>query len=448
VFVLREREKQEKALKRQENLKTKIWEKHRRDTDTVAISQLRMSQTRSALNNKDNRHEHIFQGRRKEKEQMNDFIAKKREMFLVQMSLDNYRKEIEKLGETAKMKEERLARAEKMLEDDAVRFDTFLRENDRLTYEVMQRAEQETKEKLNKALQLKRLIQEIGRAEGEVEKLTEQLQVCDKYKRFLDAHTPPEFLAKAEARRAERLAQNPEANDDVSEDEMYFKDPQQLLSLFAQLEERNLFLIQSVQEGEEALGELRSRCSNTGQEAEDRVQSLAKSVKSLQTRIEQEETRANSLNTDVNTQGDVGVHQQLLEQLTHMIADTYKSVVGDSSHQVEGPLDMLTKLEEELEGAVREIQRYASKNRNLVIQLEKEKESQRRANVRTAKTKEAERQNRERLAISLARAQAAVRPKAGRPLMARSIPAKKKVEETRDSSKDEAAEEYRMFFCE
>lgn len=39
-----------------------------------------------------------------EKETMADFIAKKREMFLVQMSLDTKREEIRKLEEKAQMK--------------------------------------------------------------------------------------------------------------------------------------------------------------------------------------------------------------------------------------------------------------------------------------------------------------------------------------------------------
>jgi len=46
-------------------------------------------------------------------------------------------------------------------------------------------------------------------------------------------------------------------------DEMYFKEPQQLLDIFSQLEERNLFLIQNVQETEEALEELKQNFEKT-----------------------------------------------------------------------------------------------------------------------------------------------------------------------------------------
>jgi arginine deiminase len=55
--------------------------------------------------------------RRKEKEHMGDFIAKKREMFLVQMSLDTKRAEIRKLEERAQQREEvRRAAAARVVE--------------------------------------------------------------------------------------------------------------------------------------------------------------------------------------------------------------------------------------------------------------------------------------------------------------------------------------------
>ncbi len=63
----------------------------------------------------------ISNDRRREKENMATFIAKKREMFLVQMSLDTKREEIRKLEEKAQMKEEALKKSELMLEEDAIR---------------------------------------------------------------------------------------------------------------------------------------------------------------------------------------------------------------------------------------------------------------------------------------------------------------------------------------
>lgn len=61
----------------------------------------------------------ITNDRQQEKESMAEFISKKREMFLVQMSLDTKREEIRKLEEKARMKEEALRKSEQAREQPA-----------------------------------------------------------------------------------------------------------------------------------------------------------------------------------------------------------------------------------------------------------------------------------------------------------------------------------------
>ena len=75
-------------------------------------------------------------GRKREKENMAEFIAKKRDMFLIQMSLNTKKEEIKKLEEKARMKEEALHKSEMMLEEDAMRFDAFLKDNDLKAHQV------------------------------------------------------------------------------------------------------------------------------------------------------------------------------------------------------------------------------------------------------------------------------------------------------------------------
>lgn len=176
------------------------------------------------------------------------------------------------------MKEEALKKSELMLEEDAMRFDAFLKENDRKAHEALKRADHETKEKQEKVAQIKKLNQEIAMVENEMSQYEEQLSAFLKYKDFLDKLTPPEHFArlkeKKEKRRAARRAakglteektanDDDDSDDDVDLDEMYFQRPEQLLEIFAQLEERNLFLIQNVQQTEEALEELKQKFQET-----------------------------------------------------------------------------------------------------------------------------------------------------------------------------------------
>lgn len=59
------------------------------------------------------------------------------------------------------------------------------------------------------------------------------------------------------------LYTEPEESDD--EPDLWFTDPQQLLDIFAELEEQNLSLIQNSQETEEALEEMRQTIKATQQ---------------------------------------------------------------------------------------------------------------------------------------------------------------------------------------
>ncbi|KMS77859.1 hypothetical protein BVRB_034090, partial [Beta vulgaris subsp. vulgaris] len=119
--------------------------------------------------------------RRRDKENMVELIAKKREMFLVQMSLDTKRREIQKLEEKAKLKEEALRKSELMLEADAARFDKFLKENDRNAHEAIKRHDDESKIKHEKLLAIKKLNHEIAKVQSDMSKYQEQLEDCLKY---------------------------------------------------------------------------------------------------------------------------------------------------------------------------------------------------------------------------------------------------------------------------
>jgi len=148
--------------------------------------------------------------RRREKENMTEFIMKKREMFLVQMSLDTKREEIRKLEEKAQMKEQALKKSELMLEEDAIRFDTFLKENDHEAHKAIKRAEAETKAKQEKVQEIKKLHQEIQAVQSEMSKLREHLDDCERYKTFLDDLTPEEYFQTQAQEKIDRATERME----------------------------------------------------------------------------------------------------------------------------------------------------------------------------------------------------------------------------------------------
>ena len=209
VFHLRDEEKKRRVESRDKNMKLKIWQKGGgnggRSLRMKEIGAKKEAKGSAAATG-------VMNERRQEKEVMTEFIAKKREMFLVQMSLDTKREEIRKLEEKAQMKEEALQKSETMLEEDAIRFDTFLKENDKKAHEAIKKAERETKLKTDKVQEIKKLNQQIQMVQSDMSKHKEALEDCLKYKEFLDKLTPGEWfeeqtakkLARQEARRQER----------------------------------------------------------------------------------------------------------------------------------------------------------------------------------------------------------------------------------------------------
>ncbi len=72
-----------------------------------------------------------------EKEDLRNYVGRKKEMFLVQYALGVKREEIHKLEEIARAEEKKLEAAEKYLEQSATMFDDFLKENDKNAVEAI-----------------------------------------------------------------------------------------------------------------------------------------------------------------------------------------------------------------------------------------------------------------------------------------------------------------------
>jgi hypothetical protein len=372
IFRMREEEKKAKEAERAQNRTLHVWEKNKSDGQSRSgrlqdlIGKTHTTKMVDIKNQQESQAAKLVAPRRPEKENMTEFIAKKREMFLVQMSLDTKREEIRKLEEKAQMKEEALQRSEQMLEEDAMRFDAFLKENDKKAHDAIKKAEEETKRKQEKTQEIKRLTQQIQALSSEMSKHRESLEDCMRYKQFLDMLTPPEWFQKHaeeqarlkeakrkasydarkkewektrrniidsykkefEARRAERkkdrkraaeeeekekteaeldIPPMPRLQDEVvqwvdADPPMYFTETKQLMDIFASLEEQNLFLIQNSQETEKTLEELRHAFKETKISMDARTGVLQTQIDDLEQHIGVEGERTKALSAQ-KTQG-------------------------------------------------------------------------------------------------------------------------------------------------
>lgn len=143
------------------------------------------------------------------RESPSEIVSKKRDIFLLQYSLDAKRAEIKRLREAAAKEEEDLKKEEAELEKAALEFDSFLEENDRKAMEALRRAEQETKTKLAKVKEIKKLQLALISVRSEISKSEEQLRDSLRCRKLLELLTPKSWLeenlyAPRRARRAER----------------------------------------------------------------------------------------------------------------------------------------------------------------------------------------------------------------------------------------------------
>ncbi|XP_037859375.1 cilia- and flagella-associated protein 100 isoform X3 [Chlorocebus sabaeus] len=133
-----------------------------------------------------------------EPENMSGYLKQKRQMFLLQYTLDCKRREIQRLETLATKEEARLQQAEKSLEKDAALFDEFLRENDCSSVQAMRAAEKETKAKIEKILEIRDLTTQIVNIKSDISRFEDTLQHYKVYKDFLYKLSPKEWLEEQE----------------------------------------------------------------------------------------------------------------------------------------------------------------------------------------------------------------------------------------------------------
>ncbi|KAI9220489.1 hypothetical protein BC828DRAFT_383406 [Blastocladiella britannica] len=156
------------------------------------------------------------------KENLHDFVAKKREMFLLQFALGVKKDEIKKLEHIAQAEEQKLLDDERSLEEDAAKFDAFLKENDKNSVEAIKRAEAETKSKLEKVAEIKKLNVQIMAIRSEMSKNEDQLKDYQRYREFLEKLTPAEWLTlhqrQKTGKRASGMGGTSAAGNKLAED--------------------------------------------------------------------------------------------------------------------------------------------------------------------------------------------------------------------------------------
>uniref|UniRef100_A0A8D0HMG5 Cilia and flagella associated protein 100 n=1 Tax=Sphenodon punctatus TaxID=8508 RepID=A0A8D0HMG5_SPHPU len=426
-----------------------------------------------------------------ERETMHDYINQKRQMFLLQYSVVVKRDEIKKLENMALQEESKVEKAEEYLEKDAAMFDEFLKENDKNSAQALKTAEKETKAKMEKIAEIRELSAQIMNMESENSRFKDTLKEYKMYRDFLYQLSPKEWqeehgikqlkeaskppveqkeikttpsttLFKGKCAQ-ERLQLPPAAPNVPSEDmfalhvsrpgsetqdqpELYFTDPHQLLSIFTELEEQNLSLIQNSRETEETLDELQYTITTTETKMDREIQQLKQLAATLKASIlKEEETAADlELKARVFSFGEykADVQDKMLVSLHKKVLEVYRRCIGENEANL-GTLQMLTIIEHQLDDLLECLERVPPAK---IEQAEKVKEKERRMRMREEKIRQQRALQEERVQRALARAQADIKKKTGRRLVFRSEPPPMKEKEDDDQGLMDQEKEEQLYY--
>jgi len=406
-----------------------------------------------------------------ERETIQEFIAKKKEMFLLSLSLDTKWSEIQKLEERAQWREEALEKSDKMLVEDSARFEKFLRENDEKAIEATKRAEQESRARQEKVKQAKAIQVEIEHMKNELAKVGDHVSKCLDYERFLQALTPKDWardclrlrkeergvqqwaeavgadeevmgikevaeLAPADRTKArldelgflefldvsmdrldgaaaelERVREAAVESGELAEEPIpqFFTEASQLLEVYSDLEQNNLFLIEHSQSVEETLEKEQAKFTEARERMSGQLRHLREQITALEGGIAEQDAKKEEAMKRKRSGAVLMSTGETIEEIRHAIERVYTSS-GFELDASDDPLSMVTALEKELDRCQA---RYSSLPREHVDAAEKALKKEQRETKRLVLLEQQKREQERRIQKVLERSTQPI-PRPGR----------------------------------
>ncbi|XP_074082720.1 coiled-coil domain-containing protein 38 isoform X2 [Macrotis lagotis] len=420
------------------------------------------------------------------KKSIQDFIHDQRERFMLEYTLATKRKTMMKLQRSMEKKEQQLLNAEKRLEEDAIAFEEFLRENDQKSVDALKIAAQETISKLQMASEVKKANLEIHLVKSEIMKTELLLKEYIKYGCFLLKISPknwqmqqslkkikfkdpsflPTLVAKPSFGKKSKLdkensrkpvgiehenvrkirrgsfeikRRSPSRTASVSseesfdfniddtecdlEPELYFKEPEELLQVLTELEEQNLTLVQYSQEVDETLDDVSKREKIIQDKVNSNIEALLDQKEMLRNNCAREEEKAAELELRSRLFNFGEFNSEIQEKLIESLSKKVNQVYKFCIGEVDvANLNPVQKLVKVESRLVELSDLIESVPKENIELIEKAKQRERRQKMREEKMKEKLRTQEEKVKIALERAVSQPKKKMGRKLVFRSQP--------------------------
>uniref|UniRef100_A0A8C9DG81 Coiled-coil domain containing 38 n=1 Tax=Prolemur simus TaxID=1328070 RepID=A0A8C9DG81_PROSS len=396
------------------------------------------------------------------KRTVHEFINEHRDRFLLEYTLSTKRNTIKKFEKSIAAKERQLVKAERKLQDDAMAFEEFLRENDQRSVDALKMAAQETINKLQMTAELKKASTELQAVKSEIAKTEFLLNEYMKYGFFLLKLSPKHWQMEQALKKAQETKTNTilpklvsgknhfpflflsffffysQAESVSSEDSLelfsddmdfdvdpvlYFKEPEELLQVLIELEERNLTLVQYSQDVDENLEDVNKREKVIQDKINSNIEFLLEHKEMLKANCEREEEKAAELELRSRLfnfgEFNSDAQEKLIDSLSKKINQVYKVCIGDAAVSSLSAVQKLVKVESRLVELSDIIEGIPKESMEAI---ERMKQKERRQKLRDEKMREKQRYQEERLKAALERAVAQPKKKLGRRLVYRSKP--------------------------
>lgn len=334
------------------------------------------------------------------RENLNDFIQRKREILHVKKSTENKKKNIEFLENLISDKDKNQKATLKELEDNFNRVEKY---EESLMYETKKKVEVtelKVKERLDLQAECSRITESIEIMQVTYERKLEELKHLESLKKFVE-----EVTVQSMSNEGESVF--------LTQKDALFKAPGQILENIDLLESNNLFLVRQVQEAEAETDVLIGKTIQIEEQIFNKSQDLANGVKVLEKQKENVLTKIKNFSREEKE--DFIIDEKTLEEIQKRLEEMIE-IIGINSIDHLSPLEMLEIIENSLQEQLR---RRELMDEDLVKRLEKEADKVRRTE-KIEKIKEKEQKKRNEVNEMLQKRKNKIVKNVGRPTMKRS----------------------------
>ena len=334
----------------------------------------------------------------KNQETLSEFILQKREIFLAQLAINTKQEELQRLERLEREKQSEIESKEAEIELFKSQFAKFLETDGKVTMETRQSAQNKAMESNAVSNQIKEISTKINTLRQEIAHQEEKLEECQKYQKFLDSLTPPDWKKDHPG-------------------EMFFKDPQQLITIIQSLEEQNMFLIRHCQEAEETVERYRAKFNQLLESRDGEMMSMMQNKEEKKRELDKTKMKNEQYKAEGNFRYGNELNKNEYQDIEKEIRDFHASLGFDDASQKDIAL-MLRRIENKMEDLTLKLETIDPQTVKILAQ---EKERVRRDDKRSKEQEKKSMDQAEKVKKAIELANKPIDRKMGRPLIERIV---------------------------